>query len=258
MLKLLSVSDDAWSMEKFHNNADQIRDFLKQNNLDGLELVRCMEEQAQAVPAEKIVGRHMPFWPVWLDFWRGNQTELLRQFGTEVNYRGYYCTDTVEQFINNRRAELADGTAMGIRYAVFHVCHVQFEHCYTGKYTYTDEEIVDEYIDMMNEVLRGICADYELLFENHWFPGLTFLKPKLAMRILERVNHSNKGFVLDISHLTNTNPNIRNEAEALEYIKGVLEGMGEAAKYIRTIHMNSSAGAMATVLNQKGAYRQDD
>lgn len=251
MLKLLSVSDDAWSMQKFGNNADKIREFLKNNHLDGLELVRCLEEQTEAVPGEKIVGRHMPFWPAWLDFWRGGHEELLRQFGSREDCRWYYMADTPEEFIEKRRAELAGGTDMGIQYAVFHVSHVQLEHCYTGRYTYTDTEIVDTYADMMNEMLRGVNADYALLFENHWFPGLTFLDGKLAMRLLEKVEHPNVGFVLDISHLTNTNPKIRTEEEAVEYIMSVLDRMGEAANHIRAIHLNNSAGAMARVLEQK-------
>ncbi len=251
MQKLLSVSDDAWSMQKFCCNADKIREFLAHNNLDGLEYITCFEEQAAALPPEKIVGRHMPFWPAWLDFWRGNRQELLRQFGGENDLRGYYMADSLDEFIEKRRAELREGTEMGIRYAVFHVSHAQFEHCYTGKYTYTNAEIADAYADLMNEMLRGVRAEYALLFENHWFPGLTFLDAKLAMRLLEKIDHPNKGFVLDISHLTNTNPKIQTEEEAADYILKVLDEMGEAAAYIRAIHLNSSAGAMARVLKQK-------
>ena len=257
MQKLMSLSDDEWSLRKFGNDEEKIRDFLKQNNLNGLELYRCFDRQVEAVPKEKITGRHMPFWPAWLDFWRGNREELLRQCGSMENAQGYYSAETPEEFAQNRRRELIDSADKGIRYAVFHVSHTQFEHCYTGRYTYTDEEIVDAYIQMMNAVLRDAKPDYALLFENHWFPGLTFLDEKLAMRLLEKIDHPNTGFVLDTSHLTNTNPKIKTEEEAIDYILYVLDRMGEAAGYIRTIHLNNSAGAMARVLELKEEFRQD-
>jgi Sugar phosphate isomerases/epimerases len=253
----MSLSDDDWSLRKFGNDAEQIRDFLKINSLGGLELYRCFDWQVKTVPKEKIIGRHMPFWPAWLDFWRGNREELMRQFGSIENAKGYYNAETPEEFAANRRRELNDIADMGIQYAVFHVSHTQFEHCYTGRYTYTDEEIIDTYIDMMNEALRDAKPDHALLFENHWFPGLTFLDGKLAMRLLEKIDHPDTGFVLDISHLTNTNPKIKTEEEAVDYILYVLDRMGEAARYIRTIHLNSSAGAMDRVLEQKEEHRQD-
>lgn len=240
MKKLLSLSDDEYSLNKFEGKAENIEVFLKKHGLDGLELMRWERPQAGAVPMDKAVGRHMPYWPIFLDFWRGDRDALIRQFGTAENCRGYYYADTREEFVRQRREEFIDAARMRVEYVVVHASHSQLEHCYTGGFTYNNAEIIDAYIDMVNEAMRGVSADYAVLFENHWLPGLTFLDGGLAMRLMERVVYSNKGFVLDISHLMNTNSSLKDETEAVGYLLDTLERLGEAKRYIRAIHLNSA------------------
>ena len=240
MVRLLSLSDDEYSLRKFQGKAANIEAFLAQNGFDGLELMRWEHPQEDAVPMEKVIGRHMPFWPIFLDFWREDHKELLRQFETAENWRGYYFADTKEAFLQQRRAEFADAADMGVDYVVVHISHAQLAHCYTGGFTYSDEEVIHVYIDMLNEALGGVSADYTVLFENHWLPGLTFLDGRLAMKLLEGVTYPHKGFVLDISHLMNTRGSLKDEREAVEYILERLERLGEAKRFIRAVHLNSS------------------
>jgi sugar phosphate isomerase/epimerase len=240
MMKLLSLSDDEYSLQKFGGKAAHIEAFLAQNGFDGLELMRWENPQEDAVPMGKVVGRHMPFWPIFFDFWRGDRKELLRQFDSAENCRGYYFADTKDAFVRQRREEFIDAARMGVGYVVVHISHAQLEHCYTGAFTYSDEEVIDAYIDMLNEALSGVSANYAVLFENHWLPGLTFLDGRLAMRLLEGVAHPNKGFVLDISHLMNTAGSLPDERRAVEYILETLGRLGEAKRHIRAVHLNSS------------------
>ncbi len=73
---------------------------------------------------------------------------------------------------------------------------------------------------MINEILKGLRIGYTVLFENHWFPGLTLLNRGEAQRLLDGVHYPHKGFVLDIGHLMNTKARIRTEEEAVAYILG--------------------------------------
>lgn len=256
MLKLLSISDDGWSLKKFGSRMENVRSFLEKNDFQGLELMCWQAEGTGEVPMDKVVGRHMLFWPNWLDFWRSDRRELLNEFGCERNWLEYYNTGTIEEFISGRHDELKDAAVMGVQYVVFHVSHVRMEHCYTGRYPYSDREIVDAFAELMNEALCGINGNFTMLFENHWFPGLRLLDGELAMRLLDGIRWSDKGFVLDISHLINTNPKINSEPEAVQYILQVLDGLGEAKEYIKTIHMNSSV-PRAFLQNKKYDPKED-
>jgi hypothetical protein len=240
MYRLLSFSDDEYSLKKFNGKAENVEGFLSRNSLDGLELMRWENPKKDAVPMGKVIGRHMPFWPIFLDFWREDHDSLLKQFDTAENYHGYYFAETKGEFINARRNELLDAAEMRVQYVVFHISHARLEDCYTGRFSYCDEEVINAFIELLNEILNGVSASYQILFENHWLPGLTFLDGMLAMKLLDRVAYPNKGFVLDISHLMNTNSSIKDEKEAVRYILEKMEQLGEARQYIRAIHLNSS------------------
>ena len=256
MLKLLSISDDDWSLKKFGDRAETVRSFLEKNDFHGLELMHWQAEGTGEVPMDKVVGRHMLFWPNWLDFWRSDRQELLKEFGCEQNWVEYYNTATIEGFISGLHKELIDAAGMGVRYVVFHVSNVRMEHCYTGRYSYSNREIVDAFAEMMNEALCGINGNFTMLFENHWFPGLKLIDGEVAMRLLDSVHWPDKGFVLDISHLMNTNPEIKSEPQAVQYILKTLDGLGEAKENIKAIHMNSSV-PRALMQNQKYDPKQD-
>lgn len=240
MLRLLSLSDDPWSVDKFDANPDAIRYFLDDNGLDGLELMRWHDPQFHAIPGEKIIGRHLPYWPIWLDFWRSDREELLRQFGDMDTAVRYYAARTPGEFADNYRRLLMDCDAMGVRYAVFHVSHVRLTDCYTGQFEYSDGEIINAFADMLNEVLAGYTPRCELLFENHWYPGLTFLDAQQTRALLDRVKAPRKGLVLDTGHLMNTNPELNDMSRAVDYILDVLDGMGPLRSAIRAIHLNGS------------------
>ena len=107
---------------------------------------------------------------------------------------------------------------MGVDYVVVHISHAQLAHCYTGGFTYSDEEVIHVYIDMLNEALAASQRIIRCSLKTTGCPGLTFLDGRLAMKLLEGVTYPHKGFVLDISHLMNTRGSLKDEAEAVEYI----------------------------------------
>jgi hypothetical protein len=240
LLKLTNLSDDPWTLSKFDNSTCKIENFLDTHGLNGLEIISCDKSGTAIIPKSRIMGNHLLFWPIWLDFWKSDKKELLRQFGDEKSYEEYYCCKSKNEFVENYRRALIEAENMGAKYVVFHVCHVQLEHCYNYKFTYSDSEVVDTFIEMLNEILDGLHIRLSVLFENHWFPGLTFLDKKQADKLMSGIHYPNKGFVLDIGHLMNTNLELSSEEEAAFYILKVLKALGDTAKNIKTIHLNSS------------------
>lgn len=239
VLRLTNLCNDDWSLGKLGRDAEALRTLLQQTGLDGYEWMRWGDGGLDALPREKLIGRHLHFWPMWLDFWRGDRGALLRQFGTEAAWQTYYGAADQEAFVQNLRSELLDAEAWGARYAVFHVSHVELEHCYTSDYTYTDDEIVDAAAELLNAATDGLALTLALLMENHWYPGLTLRVSDAAQRLLGGVRYANKGFVLDVGHLMNTNPNLREEQQAVDYIHATLDAL-DCANAIRAMHLNCS------------------
>lgn len=240
MYRLTNISDDPWTIERFGNEKASIVSFLDRNGLDGLELIRWGGGE-QAIPFERVIGKHLSFWPMWLDFWRGNEKELLRQFGDRETIKWFFRADTPQEFVENYRRELEDAAALGVKYVVFHVSHVELEHSYSYRFTYSDGEVVEAFLDLINRILDGAEYEFHVLMENHWFPGLTFLDGALARKLLDDVRAEKKGFVLDVGHLMNTNTALESEEEALEYMMGALGRLDEGVRSaIRAMHLNSS------------------
>ncbi|PYG87390.1 xylose isomerase-like TIM barrel protein [Ruminiclostridium sufflavum DSM 19573] len=240
MLRLMNFSDSSYDLDRFSNDYRQINDFLKKHYLNGLEMIQCAQWKEELIPSSMIIGLHMRFWPIWLDFWRDDREELLRQFGDEASYVHYYGGRSKEALLEYYRSEIKAAGDMGVKYIVFHVSHVQLEHCYNYRFTYSDDEIIDAFIEMINEILDGVEADFDILLENQWWPGLTLLNKNAAVRLLEGIRYGKKGFMLDIGHLMNTNTELSSEEEAVEYTLMVLEQLEEVSGLIKGIHLNSS------------------
>lgn len=243
MLKLLNFADYSPIIEGDRRGPEQLSAFLQKHRLDGVELIqhnRFMPWDPQRIPAEQIKGLHMQFWPTWLDFWNGNSEEVLRQFSTREAYMEYYGGETRDALVEYYRKEIKIAQKIGVKYIVFHVSHVQVEHCFSYQFSYSDEDVVEAFIQMLNEVLMGVDAEFDLLLENQWWPGLTLLDRQIAHRLLRGIRYPRTGFVLDIGHMMNTNPQLKSEEEAAEYILEVLHHLGDIASFIKGIHLNSS------------------
>ncbi len=228
-------------MYGFSGNSGQLEKFLSKFGFDGLEMIQGMQQwNVESIPASLIVGLHMRFWPIWLDFWRNDRAELLRQFGDEASYVGFYGGKSRDALIEYYRRELKTACDIGVKYVVLHVSHVQLEHCYDYRFTYSDGEVADAFIEMINELMDDTDAAFDLLLENQWQPGLTFLDNRITEKLMKEIVYPQKGFVLDIGHMMNTNTDLETEKEATGYILKVLGNMGELAGHIMGIHLNSS------------------
>ncbi|WP_303863949.1 TIM barrel protein [Alkalibaculum bacchi] len=236
----MNFSTHPSDLDKFSGDYNKIKQFLKKHAMHGLELIQYSPWNDGVIPSSMIHGLHMRFWPMWLDFWRNDKSKLIKQFGEKSTWVHYYGGESRDAIIEHYQKELKDACAMGAKYVVFHVCHVQLEHSYTYSFDYTDSEIIEAFIEMINEVLEGFEPSFDLLLENLWWPGLTMLDKKNSTRLMERIKYPNKGFMMDIGHLMNTNKELKREEEATDYILEVLDSLEDLAVNIKGIHLNSS------------------
>lgn len=240
MLKLMNLSTYNYDVERFDCNKNNIINFLKKHKMNGIELLHPIGLDENIIPCNLVKGVHLKYYPTWLDFWNNNTQELLKQFKSLDVIEKYYGGTNREIMIEHYKKEIKMADKIGAEYAVLHVSHVQEKHVFNYDFTYTDEEIIDAASDLINEVFKGMDTNIKLLFENEWWPGFTMLSYENAYRLLDKVNYSNKGFVLDTSHLMNTNLNLKSEKQGIEYIINTVKNLGELKNLIKGIHLNCS------------------
>jgi sugar phosphate isomerase/epimerase len=256
MLELVNLSNYRTDLELINNSSEVLEHFLHRHGLAGLEFMLCAPWDATVHRREWIQGAHLHFWPSWLDFWRGDMAQLLRQFHTEAQITAIFGGLTREAWIERYRDNIKQSVAAGSKYLVLHVCHNRLEEIYDWKFSATSWDVVKAACEWINELAPEIPDDTELLLENLWWPGLTFLDKELMAYLLEEIHHSKVGLMLDTGHLMNTNQELRDEQGAVDYIMRVLDKMGDFCGRIRGVHLHCSLSGEYVKQMSRGERRE--
>ena len=247
MLELVNISNADCDRENLlQNKTNILSDMIRQYGFDGIEFMLCAPWDRAMYPPAYIKGVHLLFWPSWLDFWRGDKAALLAEFGMEENIRVYYGSLDVGDWVELWKENLRQAAVCQPQYLVFHVAHNVTSEMYTREFAHTDEEVIEGTIELVNEIAAEIPQGVRLLFENLWWPGLTFQKPQLAGALLERVSHADAGFMLDVGHLMNTNADLASEEDGARYVKEIYRNLGELGKRIYGVHLHQSLSGSYT------------
>ena len=240
MLELVNLSNASFDTENLlQGDGKKLQILLEQYRLDGIELMLCEPWDPVLHPAKDIQGVHLRFWPNWLDFWRGDQAALLQEFGSEAAWRQTYGNSR-EAWLEGYRENIRAAVRCGANYVVFHVAQARTSEIYTRQYDVTDEEVIEAALEMVNQVIDVLPESCRFLYENLWWPGLTFCQPELVQRLLDGTDHQNTGFMLDTGHLMNTNLLLRNEAQAVDYVLQTIEKLGEMKQRVYGLHLHRS------------------
>lgn len=240
MLQLVNLSNYSTDNELIAYSPQRLQAFLLQHNLDGLEMMFCSPWDSKLHRPEWLHGCHLRFWPWWLDFWRGDQPALIKQFGSKEEIAGCYGGLTREAWLAIYRDNIKTAKAAGVKYLVFHVSQARPAELFNWQFSATSQEVIEAVIEVVNALAPDIPEDMALLFENLWWPGLTLTDKDLTAMLLANVTHQNVGIMLDTGHLMNTNPDLTTECEAADYIIKTLENLGSFRQYVRGIHLHKS------------------
>lgn len=240
MLQLVNLSNYITDCELVGNSPEKLQEFFGRYNLDGLEMMFCAPWNSYLHKPEWLHGCHLRFWPWWLDFWRGNQQALLRQFGSQENINDCYGGANREDWLAIYRENIRTAKQAGVKYLVFHVSHVRLAELFSWQFSATSREVIEATIEVINQLAAEIPQDTALLFENLWWPGLTLTDKELTARLLDGVSHRNVGIMLDTGHLMNTNLDLKTEADGADYILRTLENLGQYGEYVKGIHLHKS------------------
>ena len=239
MFRMINLINYDSELERFIDKEDLIR-FYSKYGIDGIELQKVQELQEKYLKENMIIGLHLPFFNTWVDFYKGDMDKVLDEYGTmEVVEQIYGGTDkSAISKVYKEQLEYAD--RIGAKYVVFHICDVSIKEAFTGRFLHTNEEVIDISCELINELMDGKDYQFDFLMENLWWPGLDYKNPLMTKRLIDGVNYSKKGLMLDTGHLMNTNQELRTSQEALEYVKTVINEHQSLKKYIKGLHLNQS------------------
>lgn len=216
-----------------------ITGYCKKYNCDGIEAiwggVPC--DQQNSLP---IVGWHLGFYCDWLDFWLQDEEALLKKFGDLKTIEAFYGGLKREALIEFFESDLERAAKSGAEYVVFHVSDVSIEEGYTYEWLHTHEQVIVESVNLINRLLDGKDYKFKFLMENLHWAGLTFEHAEHTKMLIDGVNYSKKGLLLDTGHLFCTNTDIKNEAEGIDYTLKKMREHEDLLEYIEAIHLHKS------------------
>ena len=255
MKKLLNISD-------FPNDDENLRmmeKYQKKYNFDGFEIIKFDLEKDSSKLKDKIIGYHMRFFPMWLDIYLGKYNMIKEKFSDKMD-RFYWCGgDTKEDVITYYKKDLQRAKELGVEYVVFHACYVDDDGSLTYQFPYTDKEVLEVVVSLINDVFKNEDFQFTLLLENLWWAGLK-LNSKSEMKfLLNKIEYKNIGFILDTSHMLNTNFNLKNLDEGIDYIIENIDKMEELKKYIYGVHLSwSLSGDYVSKMIEKHRKSQEE
>lgn len=194
MYKLLNMND-FYSMEELENN---MKHYQEKYDFDGFEIIKFTDKNLEKLK-DRIRGYHLRFFPSWMDLYRENFSTLYEELKTDQYIKSLCGGLKKEELVNYYKKELETAQKLGVEYVVFHPCNVYIKESFTYDFRYSDREVLEVVVELLNEVFEGGKYSFTLLLENLWWPGLRLDSYEDAKYLMDNIKYQNKGFLLDLS-----------------------------------------------------------
>ena len=137
MKKLINLANFTQTIDKFNEGKESVEDFLKQHNIDAVELM--LYEEDIKVSKEIVHGLHLRTWSYWMDFWKGNHEALLHNLISKENIHELYNGSSSKALVDwyKKEFELALGAEEHIELCFTNVdyyCKVWLNGVYLGSH----------------------------------------------------------------------------------------------------------------------------
>lgn len=222
-----------------YKDRTDLQAFYRSYGLDGLEVLEAGPDQHGLIHPDDTIGVHLRYYSGWMDFWLGNEQRLLSEFGSKEIWQSNYGGETRDALLQAYRSNLHFSNTLHPEYLVFHVSECTMAESMHRRYFYTDEQVCDAVIELLNQITDEIQGTPWLLLENLWYPGLTMERPEIVCRLLDGISYPKTGIMLDTGHLMHTNPDLTTVDEAVDYIHRILDRY-EDLSCIKGIHLHQS------------------
>ena len=248
MKTLFNFTTNAFDLLRYNSSREIAEDL---EGFDGLELMCYDPDPSGLVLPEFVTGVHMSFFSYWMDFWKGNEEALLKEFDTLEHCERYYGGSSRDALLKGFRRDLKKAETYGAEYVVFHVADCSTEEVFTRRFRYNDEEVIESTCALLNTLLEGVKDGPLLLLENLWYPGFDFTRPEITRSLLQGINYKNKGIMLDTGHLLHTENALNTQEDGIRYINRQLDLHEELIDYIKGVHLNQSLSGQLALQTQQ-------
>lgn len=235
MYKLLNRSDFSTN-DELEKSWEK---YSKKYGIDYFELIKYSDIDNSSLK-KKIKGYHLRFFPTWLDLYFYSKEELLLRLGEEKNIRSLCGGITKDEMLEYYKKELERAKELEVEYVVLHACNIDIFEGMTYNFRFSDMEILEKVVEFVNEIFDNEKYNFILLLENLWWPGLKLTSYLEVDYLIKNIKYKNTGFMLDTGHMLNTNLELKNSDEGVDYILGNLENLKEYKNYIYGVHLNLS------------------
>ena len=209
-------------LERYKDSDDLCCSYQK-CGLNGLEVIRAGVSGEGKILPGMVNGVHLYFHVFWLDWWRGNKEWLDAEFDSREQWIEYYGGEDRDSYLKCLRDDLAYAEEVGAKYVVFHVSEGSLRESFIYQHRYSDEEVIDASLEIINTLLSEREYSFDFLVENLWWSGLTLKDVKKTKRMIEGICSEKKGIMLDTGHYMNTNFNLHTPKEAVQYLNEMLD-----------------------------------
>lgn len=233
-----------------YNDSEEIKRFYEKSGLNGLEVIRAGVSDQGKIRPGMVNGVHLYYHIFWMDWWRGDYSRLDEEFDSREQWLDFYGGTDRELYLKVLRDELEYAESIGAKYVVFHVSEVTLRESFLYKYKYTDEEVIDSALEIINTLLEERDYSFYFLIENLWWSGMNLKDVSVTKRLMDGIQSEKKGIMLDLGHYMNTNCELTTPEEGIAYLHEMLDRQEEAGlmKYIKGVHLHMSLS---------GAYVQE-
>lgn len=235
MYKLLNRSDFSTN-DELEKSWEK---YSKKYGIDYFELIKYSDIDNSSLK-KKIKGYHLRFFPTWLDLYFYSKEELLLRLGEEKNIRSLCGGITKDEMLEYYKKELERAKGLEVEYVVLHACNIDIFESMTYNFRFSDMEILEKVVEFVNEIFDNEKYNFTLLLENLWWPGLKLTSYLEVDYLIKNIKYKNTGFMLDTGHMLNTNLELKNSDEGVDYILENLENLKEYKNYIYGVHLNLS------------------
>lgn len=227
-----------------YKDSEDIKNACKSCGLNGLEVILAGESDRGMILPEMVNGVHLYFHIFWMDFWRGDYARLDAEFDSRQQWVDYYGGTDREAYLSCLRRDLQYAESVGAKYVVFHVSEVTLRESYMYQYRYTDEEVIDGALEVINTLLDEREYPFDFLVENLWWSGFNLKTPALTRKLVEGIHAKKKGIMLDTGHYMNNSSDLKMPEDAVAYLHAMLDAHEAAGvpitDWVKGVHLQMS------------------
>ncbi|MCL2045378.1 MAG: sugar phosphate isomerase/epimerase [Oscillospiraceae bacterium] len=238
MKTIMNFTTSYYDLDRYEDNND-LKAAYKMHGIDGIELMQSGEDEKEKVNIDDVIGIHLKYFHYWTPVWKGDTNAILAEYDSMENCEMVFGGVGREGILSAYEQNLNFARHYSPEYAVFHVADICLQDSITRNYTNTDLEVIDATIELVNEILPADSAQFQLLFENLWWPGMTMKEPDMVEYLLSKIEYGNCGVMLDIGHLLHTNTSLRSLEEGIDYIYNLLEKYNNL-DFVKGIHLHQT------------------